>query len=216
MGGGKGYGATHSQSIEKFFLGMPGLCVVAPSHVHSPGLEMKRAINSSRPTLFIEHKQLYGVELFSGSPSCTVTEITAETDSPIKMVRNFHKGDPDVVIATYGGLSRLLTPLLEDWAEEEVKISLILPSEISSVPATSIANETSKAGRLMIIEDGTAGFGWGAEIAATVYDMIGSRLHVPIKRLAAKPAIIPCCAAGEDAALVSREMIETALMDLLA
>ena len=36
MGGRRGYGPTHSQSLEKFFLGIPNLSVIALNHRISP------------------------------------------------------------------------------------------------------------------------------------------------------------------------------------
>ena len=216
MGGGRGYGATHSQSIEKYFLGMPGLRVVAPSHVHSPGSDIYATLGQTTPTLFIEHKQLYGVELFSGSAHCHVETASSEAHWPTKIVRNFSSGEPDLVVASYGGMSRILVQLLEDWVSEEVKISLVLPSEISNIPLAALVRETKRCGRLMIVEDGTAGFGWGAEVSAGVYDAMSRSLLTPIRRVAAKPSIIPCCHDGEMEAMVGREEIEAALMDMMA
>ena len=50
MGGGRGYGPTHSQSLEKYFLGVPGLSVIAPSHFHNPG-ELLKPVSYTHLTL---------------------------------------------------------------------------------------------------------------------------------------------------------------------
>ena len=64
MGGGRGYGPTHSQSLEKIFLGIPGLQVLAPSAFGDPGdLLYAAVINSNDPVIFIEHKLLYQLQL---------------------------------------------------------------------------------------------------------------------------------------------------------
>ena len=63
MGGGRGYGPTHSQSLEKILLGIPNLVVVAPSLFHLPGEELKRAFLDERPVVFVENKILYGCNL---------------------------------------------------------------------------------------------------------------------------------------------------------
>ncbi len=44
MGGRRGYGPTHSQSIEARFLGLPAIKVVAPSRFGSPADLLKTAI----------------------------------------------------------------------------------------------------------------------------------------------------------------------------
>ena len=59
MGGRRGYGPTHSQSLEKMFLGVPGLKVVAANDLGDPADILKAAIFDDDPVLFIEHKLLY-------------------------------------------------------------------------------------------------------------------------------------------------------------
>src|SRR5512136_2691273 len=59
MGGRRGYGPTHSQSLEKMFMGVPGLKVVAPNTLGDPGQLLESAIADDDPVLFVEHKLLY-------------------------------------------------------------------------------------------------------------------------------------------------------------
>jgi len=59
MGGRRGYGPTHSQSLEKMFLGVPGLRLVAPNTLGDPASLLQTAIAEDDPVLFIEHKLLY-------------------------------------------------------------------------------------------------------------------------------------------------------------
>src|SRR5512137_2746142 len=60
MGGRRGYGPTHSQTLEKLFLGIPGLRVLAPCALGDPGeLLMKAILEDNDPVLFVENKLLY-------------------------------------------------------------------------------------------------------------------------------------------------------------
>jgi pyruvate/2-oxoglutarate/acetoin dehydrogenase E1 component len=60
MGGRRGYGPTHSQTLEKMFLGVPGIRVMAASQFGDPGEGLASAIlNDNEPLLFIENKLLY-------------------------------------------------------------------------------------------------------------------------------------------------------------
>ncbi len=60
MGGRRGYGPTHSQSLEKHFLGVPGLRVLAPAALGDPGALLSSAIlETEDPVLFVENKLLY-------------------------------------------------------------------------------------------------------------------------------------------------------------
>ena len=60
MGARRGYGPTHSQSLEKLLLGIPNICVVAPSECHDVGALLAAAVEDERPVFFIENKLLYG------------------------------------------------------------------------------------------------------------------------------------------------------------
>ena len=64
MGGRRGYGATHSQTLESLFIGVPGIKIIAPSHYHNPGdLLYQTVLNAETPTLFVENKLLYPEQL---------------------------------------------------------------------------------------------------------------------------------------------------------
>ena len=56
MGGGRGYGPTHSQSLEKHFMGVPGLDVIALNIFVDSGELLTQSISSGNPVLFIENK----------------------------------------------------------------------------------------------------------------------------------------------------------------
>src|SRR4029079_9864684 len=61
MGGGRGYGPTHSQSLEKMFFGIPGLRVVAVSSFTRPYVLLWNAVAADPgPVLFVENKTVYG------------------------------------------------------------------------------------------------------------------------------------------------------------
>ena len=60
MGGRRGYGPTHSQSLEKLLIGVPGITVVAPSECHDLGALLAEAVRDDEPVFFIENKLMYG------------------------------------------------------------------------------------------------------------------------------------------------------------
>ena len=60
-GGRRGYGPTHSQNPETLLCAVPGLTVVFPSARHVPGdLLWNSVFRWPYPTVFLEHKLLYG------------------------------------------------------------------------------------------------------------------------------------------------------------
>jgi len=217
MGGGRGYGPTHSQSIEKHFLGIPDLDVVAASHVHSVGGLLRRAVERDNPVLFIENKLLYPMALFDGSDTVRVERTAGLLGYESVRLANYqHGAQPDVCLVCYGGLSRLIVPVLERLAVEEIRVSCCVPALLSPAPIEEVRDAAEAAGRILIVEEGTGGFGWSAEIASRLYAVMGPRLVAPIATVAAQPTIIPAASSLENEVLPSAARIENEIMRLLS
>jgi pyruvate/2-oxoglutarate/acetoin dehydrogenase E1 component len=216
MGGRRGYGPTHSQSIEKHFFGIPGLKIISPSHVHGPGDLLGAAIaGESQPVLFIEYKSLYPLPLFNGNEILSVEPSTSEPYAT-RFVRNFEAGEPDAVLVGYGGVAPLMLEAAEKLAEEEINVSVVLPAVISPLDLAPIAKEVARARRAIVVEEGTQGFDWGAEVSARLHEALFGKLDRPVRRLASRPEIIPTSKDGETAMLISADDIEAAVYEELA
>ncbi len=217
MGGGRGYGATHSQTIEKMFLGIPNLHVVAPSHAHSPGRLLHHAVlNDESPVLFIENKALYPLPLIAGSGKLRVTTVDEIDGYPTVIVSNFSSGLPDATLIAYGGLSRLILPIMERFADEEINMTCVMPSSLRPVPINTLVEAIHPASRVIVVEEGTAGFNWGSEIASLLYEKAFAKLAHPIRRLASDDRVIPSAAKLEDEVLITESKIEKTILEVLA
>jgi len=219
MGGGRGYGPTHSQSLEKYFLGVPGLSVIAPSHFHNPGELIKHAVlKDNNPVLFIEHKGLYAVKLELESKMPLKISTKYENNNyPTVIVRNYENEniDPDVILITYGGTSILIENIMQQMFYEEIKITTILPSLISK-PSLKIIKESIRSCKNVItIEEGTESFNWGAEIGSLLYENLGNNCP-KIYRVSATNTIIPAAKHLENALLPSAESIENIILEVLS
>jgi pyruvate/2-oxoglutarate/acetoin dehydrogenase E1 component len=214
MGGGRGYGPTHSQSIEKMFLGVPHLKVIAPSHYHDPGELLKYCSRNERqPVLFIEHKLLYPMNLQDAG----VTLEEELSGFPTAMVRNFDASrfKPDVTLIGYGGLSRTVAPLMEEMKEEEIRILAVFPSSIKPLPMNTILSASEQSFRVIIAEEGTEGFNWGSEVSALIYEKLWQQLKAPIQRVSSESDIIPTSSKLEDEMLISSNDIKSAIFKIL-
>jgi pyruvate/2-oxoglutarate/acetoin dehydrogenase E1 component len=217
MGGGRGYGPTHSQSLERLFFGLPGLTLLAPSHLHDPGALLTAAVALGSPVLFIEHKLLYPQPLLLAPAPPLRRLVTPDAHGhPVVALANYGPDAiPDVVIAAYGGLSRLLVPLLSRLAAEEINVLALFPAGLSPCDHAPIARAVAAAGagrKLLIVEESPAAFGWGAEVAAAVYAQVAG---AQIARLGTQPTVIPAARPLEDAVLLTEPAIAAALLDLL-
>jgi pyruvate/2-oxoglutarate/acetoin dehydrogenase E1 component len=212
MGGGRGYGPTHSQSIEKIFFGIPGLRIVAPSLFHDPGALLTRAVQETDdPVLFIEHKLLYAQEIFPEGE-----QLPGLDGFPTRVVRNYTNGEPDVTLIGYGGVSLWLEPLMGRLAEEEIRLVAYLPASVQPLPIDDLAAAAAETGRVVIVEEATRTHGWGAEVAAALTERLWGKLKGPVVRVGAADTIVPTARPLEDAVLPSPGTIEKAIYKILA
>lgn len=212
MGGGRGYGPTHSQSIEKMFLGLPGLTVLSPSLAHDPGGLLERAIRvSERPLLFVEYKSLYPKRLLDGGDGLQVRGVEGGDGYPLAVVENFSDTDPDVVVIAYGGASELLFEAMRKLIPEEIRVRGLLPSRIDGAEETPWwFSELSGREPIIVAELGTRSFNWGSEIAAALHRALFGRLVAPVMRLASVDDVVPAGRTLEREVLLNEErLIET-------
>lgn len=217
MGGGRGYGATHSQSIEKMFLGVPNLKVVAPSHVHDPGALLRCAIEENDdPILFIEHKLLYPKDLIDRNGPLEIDWRDADSGFPTALVSNAPGAIPDITVIAYGGMAPPLLEVMEKFRSEEINVLAALPSRLDPLPVDTLKEAALQSRRILIVEEGTEGFTWGAEVSAVLNERLHESFAAPVRRLASLSSIIPTCADGEKDVLVQAEDIERAILEVLS
>ena len=217
MGGGRGYGPTHSQSLEKMFLGVPGLKIVAPSHFHVPGKTLRRVVaNEHGPVIFIEHKQLYSEKLQGSVPDLHLDLVSDEAGYDVAVVRNYQRGEPDVGVIAYGGATRQLPKLLREMAVEEIRVIVIIPECIDPIPRKLLSHYASESNRIVVVDEGHDGFTWAAGVASLLYEDLWGKLHAPIRIVASDRTIIPSSSAQEAEMLISKEKIEAAIVEIIS
>lgn len=215
VGGGRGYGPTHSQCVEKLFFGIPDIRIVAPSIFCDAGQVLRQAVLDDKLVLFLEHKLLYPVELLPAAAGLSVEMIRDGFDYPAAMVRNYRSGSSDVTLITYGGMTRLLVCLLQRMAEEEINILACVPTLIKPLPFDLLQSAAEASGRVVIAEEGCLQWGWGAEIAARMQQSLFGRLRAPIRRVGAVDVAIPSARTLESAVLPNATDIENAVFEVL-
>ncbi len=199
MGGRRGYGPTHSQSLEKLFLGVPGLKVVAPCALGSAGELLWRAILDDEPVFFVENKLLYLVR----TPPADLTEfeVRATEDAyPTYSLRVQGAPLPQVTLVAYGHMAELVRAAALRLAyAHEIFVEVVVPTQLSPVVAAPILESARRTGRLVTAEEGTLTLGWGAEVIARATEELGGGLSTA--RVAARDLPIPAAGPLEDAVL---------------
>lgn len=211
MGGHRGYGPTHSQTLEKLFLGIPGLHVLAPTNLGKPGQMLENAIlHSEQPVLFIENKLLYPLPILDASslPEFTLSVKYSSKHSsssfPIQHLILRDAPHPTITLAAYGYMAELARQAMLKLAYKyEIFCELLIPSDLSTKiqPATNI---------LITIEEGTLPLGWGAEVIAHCTETMETRLKTA-RRIAAHNLPIPASGPLEESVLPGTEDIVQAV-----
>ena len=220
MGGRRGYGPTHSQCLEKIFLGVPGLVVVAVSMRHDPGELLRRAVGDDRPVVFVEQKLLYGKRLKLEPPAGLVLDAEAlagQADVPYPTGVWRPEGESgDVTIVTYGEMTEIAEEAMARlFDEDEVLSEFCVVAQLAPLELAPILASVRRTRRLVVLEEGTEPWGFGAEVVARVSEEMGKELH-GCARVAARHIPIPNARPMEDAMLPDAERVVVAVRRVLA
>ena len=217
MGGRRGYGPTHSQSLEKLLLGIPNICVVAASECHDVGALLSAAVDDERPVFFIENKLLYGRTIRRPEDGHIGELAVRESGDPYPVLTfsatDFTEGSATVV--TYGGmLPVVLEAVTELVLEHEIFCEVVALSQLVPMELDAVLESVARTGALVTAEEGTLTGGFGAEIAARVQEAAWSDLRAPVQRVAARDGIIPSARPLEDDMLPSVDDVVKAITAL--
>jgi 2-oxoisovalerate dehydrogenase E1 component len=198
MGGRRGYGPTHSQSIEKHFLGIPGLEVIALNNRLDPAQVYGQLFATiTDPTLVVENKTLYTRFVDDTAPAGFV--LTASTER-FPTVRISPDGiTPEVTVVCYGGMleeaEAAQTVLFE---EHEIAVEIVCPTALHPCNLDPIAASVAVSERLVVVEEGPDFAGFGAEVIANLVQQ-GVRFKVARR---GHNGIVPASASRERELLV--------------
>lgn len=200
-GAGRSSAAQHSQSLESWFLGIPGLKVVMPSTPYDAKGLLKASINDENPVIFIEHKVLYNTKGEVPEEEYTIPIGKAE----IKRIGS------DLTIVTYSRMLLYAQEAAEELKQSGINVEIVDLRTIQPLDREAIIKSVKKTGAVMVVEEGNKTGGVGGEIAAVVAEKCFKDLKAPIQRVAGKDVPIPCTPKLEKAAIPSvGEIVEVA------
>ncbi len=216
MGGRRGYGPTHSQSLEKLFLGVPGLRVVAPNSLPDPGKLLETAISQEeRPILFVEHKLLYTCPVLEyGLGDLQDFEIVSSAGPfPTHTLKFSSAEKSKLTIATYGYNFELARKAALELAyEDEIFCEIVVFSQLNPFEMDPLFESIRRTRALLTVEEGTFTLGWGAEVVARAAEAIPS---IKVRRAAALDLPIANSKSLEEKILPSQELIKELALDMV-
>ena len=191
MGGGRGYGPTHSQSIEKHFLGIPQTIAIALNQRVNPADVYNTLFTTlDRPAIVFENKTLYAKRLKSKVEEGFVTEMSDEKYPTVRIRPN---GKPNLTILCYGGMLEIAEDAqIKLFDEYDIITEIVCPTQIYPFNVDAVLDAVKRSGRLLIVEEGNAFAAWGSEVVTEIIEEIPSELE-KVRRLNMIECPIPCC-----------------------
>jgi 2-oxoisovalerate dehydrogenase E1 component len=213
MGGRRGYGPTHSQTLEKHILGVPGTRVIAPHHRFDPAVIYERLLGDSvppLPTVVIENKILYGDK---ASPEAVdgFKWFHSAHDFPISYMRA--EGRPDATIVCHGGMLPDVEKAVDRlFVDHDVVAEVICPTQLYPLQRNAMLPLAQRSRRLLFVEEGHGFCGFTAELIASFYEMDHS---LRMRRLYSRPQHIPSAKSLEMRVLPDVDRIVEETLELL-
>jgi len=206
-GSGTGAAAQHSQSLEAWFVHVPGLKVVMPSTPYDAKGLLISSIRDDNPVIFVEQKLLYR----SKGP---VPE--EEYTVPLSVAEVKREGRDLTIVATGVMVTRSLAAA-DKLAQEGIEVEVVDPRTLKPYDAETIIQSVIKTGRLLIVHEAYKTCGFGAEVSAMISESPAfMHLNAPIQRLAGLDIPIPYNRTLEYHTVPQEENIIAAAREMMA
>lgn len=206
-GSGTGAAAQHSQSLEAWFVHVPGLKVVMPSTPYDAKGLLISAIRDDNPVIFVEHKLLYKTKGPVPEEEYTI---------PLGVADVKREGSDVTIVATSIMVRRALAAA-EKLAQEGIEAEVIDPRTLKPLDTETIISSVMKTGRALIVHEAPKTCGFGAEVSARITE--GEAffyLDAPVRRLAGMDVPIPYNPKLERGVVPQEEDIIKAVRELVS
>jgi pyruvate/2-oxoglutarate/acetoin dehydrogenase E1 component len=213
-GGNRGYGATHSQCLQKHFVGIPNLSLfeVSPLHDNVPLLE--ELVNLGHPSILFEDKVLYAQRVLGTDIEDELLTATAlPSENRFVHVTSKHFRKPSAVLVCHGGMAiKCIDAARELFLEDEIEVEVLVPSRLYPIRLEEqIATIFGRVDYVFTVEESAAGGTWGAEVAHHVHQVGWGRMKRPVIPLSSRCEIIPAAPHLEKKVLLQKEDIMAAV-----
>lgn len=205
-GVGRQLGAEHSQRLEAYFQGVPGLKLVACSTPYNAKGLLKAAIRDDNPVLFFEHVLLYNLK--ENLPD-------EEYVLPLDRAEVVRKGK-DVTILTYSRMRHHVMAAVKTLEKEGFDPEVIDLISLKPLDFNTIGESIRKTHRVIIVEECMKSGGIGAELTASINDRLFDELDAPVLRMASQDIPTPYNGTLENLTIVQPPQIVEAVQKMVA
>lgn len=176
-----GMGPQHSQSLESWFMHVPGLKIAIPSSAYDAKGLMHTALRDFNPVVFIENVKLY-------QRSDAVPEERYEV--PFGQARTLREGKDVTLVAISGTVPHALAAA-DTVAADGLSVEVIDPRTLAPLDLETIVASVRRTRRLLVTHDAHRTCGVAAEIAQRVTEDAFDALTRPVMRVAGLDVPVP-------------------------
>ena len=176
-----GMGPQHSQSLEAWFMHIPGIKVALPSNAADAYGLLRAALRDPNPILFVENVRLYGRR----------ADVEVGRSIPFGQARVVREGTDATVVALSGMVDEAVAAA-DALAERGISVEVVDPRTLAPLDMETILASLRKTMRLVVTHDAHGTSGAGAEIATRCMEQAFDYLDAPVERVCGLDVPIPC------------------------
>ena len=207
--GGYIHGALcHSQSIDGYFIHMPGIYIAYPSNARDAKGLLKMACRMKDPVIFMEHKGLYR------QPYASTEEPGKNYILPFGKANYISRGS-HLTLICWGAMVQKSLDAIQNLNLSEDIVEIIDLRTLNPIDYDMIKESITKTGKVLVIYEDNITNGPGAEICSIIADKYFEYLDGPVRRVASKDSPVPYNWFLEESVLVQTEDIASAINELL-
>lgn len=204
-GAGTFCAAQHSESLESWFIHVPGLKVVMPSTPYDAKGLLKSSIRDDNVVIFIEHNLLYN----------TKGQVPDDDHLVALGTSDIKREGTDVTLISYSRMVLTALEAADELAEAGIAVELIDLRTLSPLDIDTIIASVRKTGRAVICEADCKTGGVGAEILSQISELAFDYLDAPVIRVAGRDTPIPYSPVLEKMAVPDKKDIVKAVKEIM-
>lgn len=191
-GAGRGYGPTHSQSLQKHFIGLPNLAIYELSQFHDPAALLCHIMAERSPAMLFEDKLLYRAPLVAPGPALAAHDVQVIGDAPGTAWCHVPGTErSDFCFITPGSTApKVVEAATEALRRSDIVADVAVPARLYPLDVAALASIAGRAQRTVVVEEGLPGSSWGSEVAYRLTEALWPLRH-PVRLVNSRLSIIP-------------------------
>jgi pyruvate dehydrogenase E1 component beta subunit len=199
-GAAENLGSQHSTAVESIYAHFPGLKVVSPSTPADAYGLLKSAIRDDNPVLFLESEMMYGLK----------GEVPAEEYLIPLGKADLKRDGTDVTLITWNKQVQNCLAAAATLEKEGISAQVLDLRSLRPLDHEAIFASVAKTHRVVVVQEGFAYAGVGAEISARIQESCFDLLDAPVRRVTNRDVPMPYAPNLEKQVIITPERIADA------